>query len=250
MKKIRLVKGFSVIAALMAVCFLVGCSSSSSSSEPAVEGDYSTTVTQELSLADGGEITTAGADGNARMGNASITVDPNTVAYYDLAGIDAASGALNIEVTYSDKDSSATFPGDYASAMPEGWVDVKIFDADGRPVVKFDPPLTLTITDDTIQASNWNIFKTQEAHAMNPCPAYVTPYGATDWGFIKDCNDTITACDLANTYVASDQQMTICEIGNADKTKMRKFRICDATPEKWTVGVVCGVVVPPTGAGN
>ena len=148
MKKFRLVKAFTLIAALMAVCFAVGCSSSASINEPSKVEAYQETETT-VSTTNGVLTepvvlnTTNGSAVGDVDGSAIVTIPTGTqVLNQDGTVYD---GDVTIKTTWNDGDSEATFPGgsftnveinggEPTTIATDGFVKVEIADADGNPV--------------------------------------------------------------------------------------------------------------------
>lgn len=184
MKKFRLVKGFTLIAALMAVAFVFGCSSSSSTPEIGKK-DSSTTVSETVAAGEVVAISTQG-EGNA-AGYATVAVAEGTKAYLDEAGTEEVTGDITYELIYSDFDSEATFPGGsfnnvnvegtIGTITTDGFVTLKVTDADGNEVTKFDPPVAVSfslkeeavttlldaVTPAKAYASNCKVYKKRDA---------------------------------------------------------------------------------------
>lgn len=121
MKKFRLMKGLTCISALLAICFVFGCSSSSDGGKTS-EGNYQT-VTTNLTAAEDGTIVAEGEDSlvisttdgdmtGTINGNASMTIPAGTKLYK--ADGTAASGNITITVTYYDgtSENETFFPGE------------------------------------------------------------------------------------------------------------------------------------------
>jgi len=150
MGKFRLVKGFTLIAALMAVAFVFGCSSSSSTPEVSKK-DSSTKITETYAAGQTVAMNTMGK-GNA-TGYATLDIAEGTKVYLDEAGTEEYTGDIIYEMTYSDFDSEATFPGGsfnnvnldgtIGTVTTEGFASVKVTDSDGNEIMMFDPPVSV-----------------------------------------------------------------------------------------------------------
>jgi hypothetical protein len=157
MNRNKMTRWFSLILALAAMGLFLGCGGGGGgggkpNNSTAIE-DTSLTATDSGVLTDTETtISTVGAEGSGES-NATVVVPANTVG--DLADERPATGEITTTVTASDYDSVATFPGSSFNVTidggdyrmdPAGFVDVKMFDADGNRLKTFSPPLQISFT--------------------------------------------------------------------------------------------------------
>jgi hypothetical protein len=260
MKKFRLMKGLTCISALLAICFVFGCSSSSDDKKAPVEAYQETT--QTFSVAEDGTVvvpegqeaivveSTAGDKKGDVKGRAIVTIPAGT-KLFKADGVTPAEGNMNVELSYHESISEVTFPGGTYKNLTingesideidtTGFATYEITDEkDEQVVLGQDTPITLDIIyKEESETVLTKLLAPSSAIAANlsKCDTYYTEHTRKDVG--KDDKITFTIVEKCETAIDT----TIC-VKSRTKTQEKHTTTVTTTKTKVTAFEGC----PPGG---